>query len=64
METTKQIKDARFYQWTSEEDHKLTVKQEINLTSAIIPARYYPILLEANRTLSHPGGRTILVSEE
>ena len=47
-----------------EKKNKLTVKQEINLNSAIIPARYYPDLLETNRKLSHPGGRTILVSEE
>jgi transglutaminase-like putative cysteine protease len=47
-----------------EQKNTLTVKQEIDLTSAIIPARYYPVLLETNRKLSHPAARTILAGKE
>lgn len=41
METTKQLKDARFYQWTSEEDHKLTQKQKKMFEIAWIDDRLY-----------------------
>ena len=41
METTKQIKDARFYQWSCEEDHKLTPKQKKIFEIAWIDDRLY-----------------------